>query len=745
MIKNSIIFLATALLCSTTGAAQRLLPVSVSQFLQERSMRQHNGVQLAADLYRYVPSREIDGCEVVDAFVAIDNTGVITLLEQVGVNVNCVFDGFITAQIPVSRLEMVSRMHGVSDVEISRRVAVSTDSTMSVTHVNQVHNGIENHLPYSYDGSGVIVGVIDVGFDYQHRAFRSNDDPAVTRISRVYSTTDKTGHPARYNKVISLPGSVFMGNEIYRLTTDNTTNTHGTHTASIAAGSHVNGYGGMAPGAEIVLCAVSVLDGSMSAVEVTNCIRYIDSYADSVGKPCVMSLSVSTPSGPRDGQDYLSKAVKQTCGPGRIFVISAGNDGGRVAYAHRLATQASPLNVLFKYRSSSSSDSSYYYSGLLADVWMRQSSQTFYYKFHVLDQFAGKIVWESEQFYAKARVTTSDISEYFKFDSARDTIGYIEGTTSSSYSKYRLEVAIHNMLNMEYITLNGIKYGRYALGLSIYPRKQNAVEIDAWACNSGSGLAAFREEVIDISGNRIRGFYATPSDSCCIGTYAVGDSTISAGAYAARNSYYSLAQNRIITDNSFTVGDIAYFSSYQSRGVGPTGKALPTICAPGINVVAAGSRYSYFARGSINTVMAADGSYWGVMSGTSMAAPTVAGIIALWLQADPNLSVAEVNDILAQTAIMDRFTFGVNHERFGSNGKIDALQGLQLILKRKPLLKGDLNKDGSIDVADVTLMIDCVLNGMGNTSLMIADLDGDNAVDVSDVIILIQMVLNGVR
>ena len=632
-------------------------------------------------------------------------------------------------------------MHGVNDVEISHLIKLCTDSTMSVSHVNEVHHGVENNLPYSFDGSGVIVGVIDVGFDYQHRAFRRNDNPSVTRISRVYSTTVTTGHPAKFNHFIKLPGSVFMGNEVYGLTTDKTNSTHGTHTASIAAGAHVNGYGGMAPGAEIVMCAVSVLDGSMSAVEVINCIRYIDSYADSVGRPCVMSLSVSTPNGSRDGQDYLSKALKQICGPGRIFVISAGNDGGRLAYAHRLATPERPLNILFKYRSSSAADSSYYYYGMLTDVWMREFSVPFYYKFHVLDQYSGTIVWESEPFSTEARVTTSDIADYFQFDTARDTIGYIEGITGSSYSKYRLEVSIYNMLNKEYVTWKGIKYGRYALGLSIYPRKQIAVEIDAWACNSGSGLSTFNDEVIDINGNRIRGYYAPPSDSCCIGTYAVGDSTISAGAYAARDSYYSLYQNRIITDNTITIGDIAYFSAYQSAGAGPTGNALPTICAPGINVVAAGSRYSYFARGHAQTVMEVDGNYWGVMSGTSMAAPTVAGIIALWLQANPNLCVSDIKDILAQTAQTDQFTSGVNHDRFGPNGKIDALEGMRLVLRHMGINKGDLNHDGVIDVADIVLMIDCILNGMGDISLIVADMNDDNVVDVADVTTLIQMVL----
>ena len=661
-----------------------------------------------------------------------------------GVIINCVFDGFVTAQVPVDLLETILLLHGVNDLEISPLMSVCTDSTIRVTHVNQVLDAECQQLPSSYDGTGVIIGIVDKGFDYQHRAFRSNEAPSQTRISRVYSTTIETGHPARQDNGAVLPGSVFMGDEIYGLTTDSQGSTHGTHTASIAAGSHVNGYGGMAPGAEIVLCSVSVLDGGMSAVEVTNCLRYIKSYADSVGRPCVISLSVSTPNGPRDGLDYLSKAVEQITGPGYIFVISAGNDGSRLAYAHKLATTSNPLNILYKYKYSSSVDSTYYYSGILADIWARQLSQNLYYKFHVYDQTTKRIVWESSQSSSNGKINLTDIGDYFTCNPSRDTVGYIEVVSGDSYGKHHLEVEIYNLMNREFTTVNGMKCGRYAIGMSVYPDHDGAMEIDAWACNSGSGLSSVGGMVINAQDEPVVNFYSPPSDSCSIGTYAVGDSTISAGAFAARNSYYSMARGRLVTDNSVTVGDIAYFSAYQAAGVGPTQKALPTICAPGITVVAAGSRYSYFAHGNVNTVMQSDdGSYWGVMSGTSMAAPTVAGIIALWLQANPRLSVADVKETLAATAAQDSFTNGANCCRFGPNGKIDALAGMNYILKRLNTKKGDVNGDGDIDVNDVTALIGYILGQDYDASVLaVADMDSNGFLGVTDVVRLISMILN---
>lgn len=747
MKSKSFLCLSLLLLTSIVLQAQSLLPSSVQQFLNEQRYREQFKMMSPEDLslLRFVSPRIVDDVEVVDAFIAFDDESMIERLHDAGVWINSVFDGFVTAQIPTDILVKVSMMPGVKDVEISRKLSLCTDSTMHATDVTRVQAGLSYGLPANYDGSGVIVGIIDLGYDFQHRAFRSNDDPSKTRIVRVYHTQDNSGHKAKYNQTAVLPGSVFMNDEIYALTTDKGSNTHGTHTASIAAGSHINGYGGMAPGADIVMCAISLIEGNISAVEIANCVRYIDSYADSVGMPCVMSLSVSTPNGQHDGLDYLSKVVKQITGPGRLFVIAAGNNSGLKPYAHHKSTPSSPLNVMFTCKNSIGGDSTYYYKGVAADVWMRNSNANFYYKYHILDKNTGTIVWESQVFGTKSVVYASQIGEYYKRYSSTDTASYISAESSyvSQGKKYRLEVSLHNLVSQEYTLVNGVKKSRYAIGLTIYPRNNNPCEIDAWIGNSSARFGVYNNKVTTMDGSVLANFYAAPSDSCCIGTYAVGDSTISAGAYSARNRYFSMKQNKIVTDYSYTVGDIASFSAYQVRGAGPTGEALPTICAPGTCVVAAANRYSYLANSSETVMKTDDGSFWGVMSGTSMAAPTVAGIIALWLQANPNLSVADVKEVLAQTATHDRYTLS-KPLQFGPNGKINALSGMQYILKKmKQPLIGDVNGDGVVNITDVTCLINYLLSKQGhNIDFQNSDVDGDGRINISDLTELVNNLLS---
>ena len=160
--KKRLTFILLLLSFCLNLSAQRLLPITVEQYLDERSYSDRFMSKAEArESSRFFPSRIIDGCEMVDAFIAIENESVISLLQAHGVNVNCIFDDFLTAQVPVDRLVEISRLHGVTDVEISQKLSLCTDTTLSVTHVNQILDGLDYGLPQNYDGSGVIVGIID--------------------------------------------------------------------------------------------------------------------------------------------------------------------------------------------------------------------------------------------------------------------------------------------------------------------------------------------------------------------------------------------------------------------------------------------------------------------------------------------------------------------------------------------------------------------------------------------------------
>lgn len=107
---------------------------------------------------------------------------------------------------------------------------------------------------------------------------------------------------------------------------------------------------------------------------------------------------------------------------------------------------------------------------------------------------------------------------------------------------------------------------------------------------------------------------------------------------------------------------LADFSSRGTSGVGGSftldGKTWtwldrPTLTAPGVNIISTRAASPIGVIGTpddVNLIEPAFLPFYTTLSGTSMAAPHVAGIVALMLDANPNLSPAQIKQILQETA-----------------------------------------------------------------------------------------------
>ena len=125
-----------------------------------------------------------------------------------------------------------------------------------------------------------------------------------------------------------------------------------------------------------------------------------------------------------------------------------------------------------------------------------------------------------------------------------------------------------------------------------------------------------------------------------------------------------------------------------------------------------------------------------------MAAPTVAGIIAQWLQIKPDLSPGDVKRIIAETSIKDSFTMSETGYRFGANGKIDAMAGARYLL-RNIVIPGDVNGDGFVGIDDIVRLIDYILYDITDNVVVEAmDYNQDNLIDIVDVTDMIDYVIN---
>jgi subtilisin family serine protease len=143
-------------------------------------------------------------------------------------------------------------------------------------------------------------------------------------------------------------------------------------------------------------------------------------------------------------------------------------------------------------------------------------------------------------------------------------------------------------------------------------------------------------------------------------------------------------QGKWITGEAGSGGERGTYSS-----VGPTmdGRIKPDVMAPGANIISSWSSF-YLENHPDENDRTWDVAYfdfdgrtyaWQASGGTSMSAPAVAGAIALWLQAKPDLTPDEVLGVLSRTARHPDETLSYPNNYYGY-GEIDVYRGLLDIL-----------------------------------------------------------------
>ena len=702
----SIIFAAIAVVGWAQNDDSNKLSITTQMFLQElngdisferdtKAEKQHDLVPKDAGLHRVNNKQDrliakpdtINGKVYISAFIRLKDNNNLSELEALGVQVQCKFDnGLITANIPVEKINEVAQIANVSRVSVARRMQLMTNAARQTTNVDDIltlsNDAVNEGLTKKFDGTGVLLGVIDTGIDFAHIAFK--DKNGNSRIKRAYVYNGSSAQ--EYSSISS------------STLTDDKTEDHGTHTSSTAGGSSVivNGttvtvtdnhanatYGGMAPGADLYLAGINGLNDTYLA----NAFQKICNYADSQNQPVVVSNSWGGQFGPHDGTGDVADVVNQYFGdnhPNHICLFASSNDAGSADasegggyHVSGTATSSNPLGSIIRCHYYSDTDNGYYYSGPIVNAWARSSSvSSLACKIYVLNSNTGAVVTSTTVTPTTSGATVSGLSSYFSgtlyaykdyIDSDKtQVLLYTSGLTSRSASS-------------SYVS-------NYTLAIEIYPTSGSAV-IDMWG-----GNYCYFTNYLTTSGHT----WKKGSDDMSVSDEATLENSICVGAYVSKKQYKDY-NGTTHTHNEYTVGDIAYFSSYATANESPTGIQYPWITAPGARLAAGvnhnhttsvDATYSYYGS-NFNTDLVVNSTTnpYAMMEGTSMATPAAAGIVALWLQASleanaqhKNLTVNDVKQIMQQTAINDSYTTsGANASHFGK-GKIDALAGIKYIL-----------------------------------------------------------------
>jgi subtilisin family serine protease len=238
----------------------------------------------------------------------------------------------LAVHIAASRLQELSALPGVRAVRPVRDYNTRLSSTVPYIGASTVHGE-------GFDGTGVVVAVLDSGIDYTHRNLGGSGSTAAFTDAYGLNATDprNTTRDGLFPTDKVIEGFDFVGeswpNGPRTLDPDPIDiSGHGTHVADIIAGSSFDGFHkGVAPGASLMAFKVcSTVSTACSGIALLQALDAAldpngdDDLSDAVD---VINMSLGSDYGQRE--DDLSEASNVAVNFGVVVVAAAGNAGDR--------------------------------------------------------------------------------------------------------------------------------------------------------------------------------------------------------------------------------------------------------------------------------------------------------------------------------------------------------------------------------------------------------------------------------
>ena len=502
-------------------------------------------------------------------------------------NYTWLFNG-VAAQIPYSAMSEIAAMDGVKQVvvepvyEIFESDVAAVSAAETLTASDGVMVGRESAWAEGYTGKGIKIAIIDTGLDLDHQNFAPLPEEALTADSATAESVEAV--LANLNAKTRLGGLTI--DEVYHSTkvafafnyADNTTDVthandeqgdHGTHVAGIAAANKVEESGVVGVAPDAQLYIMKVF-GAARAGYASDIVAALED-ALILGAD-VVNMSLGSNAGFTSSTDAFINSIYELVGQtNTILSVSAGNSY-TAGFDNNWGTDANLT---------SNPD-----NAVIGEPGVYSTSLS----------VASVENWKIQRYYIQ-------VSDGYQ-------MGFVE--TSATYglpSVLTLEgeygvVAVPGYgeeADYEGLDVTG-KVVLVSRGVISFPEKlTNASKAGAAACliyNNASG-----ELYMDLTDTE--------------GTIPCASITMADGAYviSALEADPELTVSFPTEPASIPSAEAYQMSEFSSWGVAPDLSLEPDITAPGGNI------YSTL-----------DGGAYGLMSGTSMAAPNIAGISALVMQ-----------------------------------------------------------------------------------------------------------------
>lgn len=671
----AVIFVPEQVIAVDQAAAARRLDPLLKALYQAQS-----GTQKGAPRVAISSSQALETVRLIQSPAGTEPSSLLKLLvrfdgnpselEKVGFKVQSKMGPVLTGVLAPERITELAGLTGLAYVQLSRPWHASWQPAGGSPGMLPLEGTRRAATTASAGssaelGSGALIGIVDTGADIHHQDFRKTD--GTTRIRYLLDLSD----PGDVNDDGVLDGPDDFGGTLYTETEINQALSgsgsmrqrdrtgHGTHALSVAAGDDPD-RPGVAPGADLIVVKATRQDGTLEfeSVDVLHALAFIDARAAELELPYVVNLSLGSLFSSHDGRSLEEIAIDSLVGagiPGKSVVVAAGNSAShRSGHYHHFqgtafagATADHTLVVPpYSHPNPEIGD-----DRILLDVWYKGG-----------DRLSIAVTAPDGATRVEAHPgEISDVATPFGhvFIANMGGTNPLNGDTEALVLIYDREGAVPASGNWK-VSVSGdsVEAG------GVY---------HAWLID---GVSRVGEVAPYLSTGDHR--YLVGKPGAAYNAVTVGSFARHAPGTSFRTSWTDLA-GVLRVDPTAVPEDISDFSS---AGSTRDGRIKPELVAPGEEVVGAMSadanptvsptsvyREHGFSSPVALVLSSAENRGFGILQGTSFAAPVVTGQIARILAAHPELDAIQVRNTLINSAQADAWTGNVPNVVWGY-GKI---------------------------------------------------------------------------